>query len=62
MSPFWRGFLKGMGSLLNLFPRYDIKNKSDAEALASDWEAVGNDMKKAMQQIDREIGEQEIQT
>lgn len=47
-------FFKGMGSVLNLSGNYyseehqRILNRTDAEALASDWEAVGRDFRKAL--------------
>ncbi|MHB1222219.1 MAG: hypothetical protein ACYC0J_09515 [Gammaproteobacteria bacterium] len=56
-----KAFLKGMGSILNLFP---IKNDSaiyikiktikipthtDQEAIKNDWEIVGRDMLKAFE-------------
>lgn len=49
-----KAFFKGMGSVLNLSGNYyyaehqRILNRTDAEALASDWEAIGRDFRKVM--------------
>jgi hypothetical protein len=48
-------FIKGCGSILDITGiSYDPKPyiKSDAEALRSDWETVGNDMSKAIRKYD----------
>ncbi len=57
-----RNILTGMGSILNLFPaprppltRPKFLDRTDEEALASDWQAVGDDMRTAMKQVDKEI-------
>jgi hypothetical protein len=56
-------FLEGAKTILNLLPeepppmptpRYQ-RFATDAEALASDWQAVGDDMRKAMGMMDDEI-------
>lgn len=48
-----RNMLIGMGSIFDLFPapRQEIqlpRVMTDAEALASDWQAVGDDLRSAM--------------
>jgi hypothetical protein len=51
-----KSFFSGFGRALDLFatqrPQIDYNEedgwKKDAEALASDWAAVGNDMRKVM--------------
>lgn len=48
MKNMLKNFLKGMGSVLEIFqsaPSYKYP-KSDAEAIKSDWEAVGKDFQK----------------
>ncbi len=51
-----RNLLVGMRSILDLFPhRRAIQLpsiKTDKEALASDWQAVGDDMRAAMKEFD----------
>ena len=60
MTQLLRNMLDGAKTIIQLFPpselpkfesveryRYNSK-RSDAEALASDWRAVGNDLRKAM--------------
>lgn len=55
MRAFWRGFL----SCFDLFgtirdPRIDeILNRTDAEALAHDWQMVGQDMRRAIEGVNR---------
>lgn len=62
-----RNILDGAKTIINLFPSperpkpqhigrygYDPK-RTDVEALASDWQAVGNDLRKAMGIMKREI-------
>lgn len=52
-------FLRGIASTLDLFgtlyhdESMKILKRTDAEALASDWEAVGNNMKHAMAEYNR---------
>jgi len=52
----WKDFLYGAASVLDLSGSMgnaqvnEILRKSDAEALRSDWEAVGQDMWKAIEQ------------
>lgn len=60
-----RNFLKGYGSVLNLFPstpppQITVKihpkqdgPQSDQEALRKDWEAIGKDMWSAMNDYSR---------
>ncbi len=67
MNTTLRNILDGAKTIINLFPSpelpkpqrigrygYDPK-RTDAEALASDWQAVGNDLRKAMGMVNREI-------
>ena len=47
------GFISGVGSILNIggkrdFPRKPGTIQDDIRALHSDWETIGNDMRKAM--------------
>lgn len=61
-----RNILDGAKTILNLFPppelpqmkpvgRYGYRTgRTDAEALASDWQAVGDDMRKVMGTLRRE--------
>ena len=48
-------FLKGYGSIFNLFPEdekithFNIPTTSDEEAVSKDWETVGNDLYNAME-------------
>lgn len=47
-SNFWSGF----GSILNIsgnYYPYVYEEKSDSEALKSDWNAIGEDFKKVLQ-------------
>lgn len=51
----------GIGSIMNLYPNtvsaqisMPYFHQTDAQALASDWQKVGNDMRFAMAQIDNE--------
>lgn len=50
-----RSFLWGVGSLGNIFGGYvDLSKyteRSDYDALMSDWEAVGDDMRKVMDSL-----------
>lgn len=52
-------FLIGMGSVLNIAGSYSRFRDSlkdpdaDAKALASDWEAIGNDFRAAMNGLDK---------
>ena len=51
-----RSFLDGIGSSLDMFPKVRTEHlfsamrppKSDAEALADDWNSTGNDLGKAI--------------
>jgi len=54
--------LTGMGSIFNLFPapsppltRPKFLDRTDEEALASDWQKVGDHMRGAIRQMDKEI-------
>ncbi len=60
-----QNFLDGAKTILNLLPEEDPrltqpirKYRNDAEALASDWKAVGNDLRRAMGKIDHETASQ----
>ncbi len=51
--PRWlAGFLKGAGSVLQICPppspTYEERFGTDEELIASDWKAVGDDLRKAM--------------
>jgi hypothetical protein len=56
----WNSFWSGVGSIFNISGQfYDaeierILNQSDADALKSDWDAVGKDFKKILGDIERE--------
>ena len=57
-----RNLLIGAGSIFNLFPapspplrRPEFLDRTDEEALASDLKAVGDDMRAAMKELDKEI-------
>ncbi|MBL8677505.1 MAG: hypothetical protein JNJ47_08890 [Alphaproteobacteria bacterium] len=61
MSKPMRAFLDGAAAALELWParsrRYDRivrRFTNDAAALAHDWMAVGRDMRRAMDQVERE--------
>lgn len=46
-----RAFLRGVGSVFNLMPtpeRPAFLDRTDAEVLAGDWKAVGDDLRAAM--------------
>ena len=43
-------FLKGLSSILNISGKDALYQKDDKEALRSDWEAVGKDIKKVIGQ------------
>lgn len=54
-------FLRGFASVYDfpgvLHPRLsDFRNRSDADAIRSAWEAVGQNLQRAMMQTDRELG------
>ena len=61
----WRAFWTGFASVFDLFGvqsqrRYDAlmkdlgrdPHKTDAEAIRSDWEAVGGDLRKALDRVE----------
>lgn len=63
----WRAFFQGMGSVLDLSggafsrPRRRYRPQTDAEAfeqdakaIASDWEAVGQDFQRAYARLEKE--------
>ena len=44
-----RAFARGAGSILNLYPeRHTTHLRSAAEALAEDWQAIGNDLRNSV--------------
>ena len=47
---FWRGFLRGLASPVELFApaRIELPYHSDGEALREDWKNVGRDFEAAM--------------
>jgi len=50
---FWSGFARGV-DLLGSFDRYNTSEsdaQSDAEAIANDWQAVGDDLWAAYEQV-----------
>jgi len=54
-----KAFWFGVGSVIALFPTSRIPevpmdHRSDSEKLSSDWVAVGNDLRAAMNRVDRE--------
>ena len=60
-----KNFLAGAKTILNMIPEEDPrltqpirKYRTDAEALASDWRAVGDDLRRAMGNIDHETTSQ----
>ena len=57
---FWRGFVNGftlspVSKSIDLSKTKDIINTSTEEAIKQDWEAVGNDLKKAIDDFDRKL-------
>lgn len=50
----WKHFLRGVGSVMNLFPVVELEPIDDAEAIRSDWEAVGEDLRWAMEKCEKE--------
>ena len=56
----FKDFLRGAGSVLSLYPaeredaRVTLPEASDEAALRSDWEAVGNDLRFALNNYDHE--------
>jgi hypothetical protein len=61
----WRAFLDGVASIFTGWaplqpPPPPMTNEElrqrVAEDMARDWRAVGNDLRTAMRQVDREIG------
>jgi hypothetical protein len=54
----WRAFLHGATQAFNVFPppraMPKIVERSDAEAIRSDWEAVGQDLRRALDSVRKE--------
>lgn len=50
IGSFWRGFLRGLASPVELFSvaRIGLPYRSDSEALREDWKNVGRDFRAAM--------------
>ena len=48
-------FIKGMGSVLNLFPEPPKIPVHEEGVCAEDWEIIGNDIKKVMLKTNREL-------
>lgn len=50
VASFWRGFLRGLASPVELFTstRIRLPYRSDAEALRMDWENIGRDFSVAI--------------
>jgi hypothetical protein len=62
MKNFFGPFLEGFGYIFGIFPERRMKPKSQREmdelnykAMKGDWEAVGNDMRKVMGMLDKEL-------
>jgi hypothetical protein len=61
MTRLLKNMLEGAGSIINLFPsgpEYENplkKHKTAADAMASDWLAIGCDMQKAIDKVASEI-------
>ena len=60
-----RAYLRGAASVMNLrgttqhqYPMYPTPAEADAAALASDWRAVGDDMRDVMPAMERRISAQ----
>jgi len=62
MKKYWKYFWNGFGSVLEIFPinhdfdrynNFDLMSdfESDRKALRSDWNNVGNDMRKAIDSL-----------
>jgi hypothetical protein len=51
-------WLTGAGSIFSLFGNYygDLGSITDAEAIASDWQAVGDDIRAAIESAGQEFG------
>lgn len=60
MGIYFRNIVAGMRSVLDVCPKKITKisllhsSQTDAEALAGDWQKVGDDMRFAMSKIDDE--------
>jgi len=50
----FRSFIKGMGSIINMYGRdigktyHTSPNQADSQAIRKDWELVGNDIRTAI--------------
>lgn len=57
-NSFGANFLKGMGSILDVFPKppkNPIEKKSVNELIRRDWEAVGKELKNSMDEVGNEL-------
>ncbi len=51
MSSKFKLFIKGIGSIINIFPEpleSQLKNTTDFDRIRRDWQNVGNDMNVAL--------------
>lgn len=60
-------FTRGMGSIGNLsgaflHKKYKSPEEADAVAIKSDWEMVGEDLKWAIEEYDKESGSNQIKS
>lgn len=62
MLTWWRHVLRGVGSLADLAPAPpcwpDLDRDglaADAEAIAGDWQRVGDDLRWAIEKVSREV-------
>lgn len=54
--PRWlASFLKGAGSVLQIWPTPCRRILTDSEAIASDWQKVGDDLQQAMDDVGEAI-------
>ncbi len=52
----WRDVLHGLITAFDLFPSARFPSeKTEAEAIADSWQAVGDTMKKVIADLDREV-------
>ncbi len=50
LSTFWSAFFRGMAAPVTMYERRDYRypHKSEADAIAGDWERVGGYMQRAI--------------
>ena len=53
---FWEGLARliDIGGTLNDYNMFESDEQADTRALLSDWEAVGGDLRAAMEQFEKE--------